>query len=958
MKGKFSTGKALRLIVLLSVGALGFVWYYASQDGQKEAPAGERKTGADFGDDERSRNEIFRKGAEERMAVTERTLAAERESNAKLKELVGLLQRDMAEKDGGGNLAATLLTKISEHEMGEVPAYLSTHVREAVVYLEALALSDGKVFPDQTIEPLASHLKSLLPTNTATPETFQSDVRTMARVCRVRPDPLSEKLINELPGIVARRDLASIPRADMQGIIRLITSLRETLPTYTSGQLLAMASQVASVPAGKYAKLGQEILEEQKGTTTANAQGSVVVGGLSYERNTLSQALLLLAPHLLDVAAASPVSEDGPALAMLIIANRDRLVDRAFGSATEGVTATAALANLESDLRALIPQAKRIAQLQIAKRRANDDTSAGRMRVVNAAAAGALLGDLASNPTQLSAQTTDRLDKVQATAGELNRLLREDHPWDGLGELYATVLRIPGSDTSEATTIRPENFAGIPNQWDFKVEQARRIAAAVIALGMKNAPEFKDHWEREALLLAALTVARTDSGIATNEITQAVAEITTAHLATLRALDAARATLVPSYRAWESDDRIWSGVLPGLPSISEVAVATTLARGKPTWSTEQVDALATKLQPSTLTEIETRLVRALLAGRVHRRMLESGIIAQDTLIRDADDHVHVRVVSLVRPPYSQDRLSRIEDQLLREALDILSGRRRKVGSEASSLDARAEIARADDLAPVRTLSPGTASATDNNQAAANRSNMPLVGTAHHQVQTKLVQIPALSYGTAHLLHGVTVEVGQSKQIVAQLDATWRGPSGATLQMPHLLMVGTATVQAGPSRLDITVDALSYSFGDRQNWYSKTTGYVVDNTAQGLAGVPGDWDWHAERALPLAVLAGAGDAFSKSLINATQGPQISIVNSTGNTTVEQPDSPVRDAALAGAGGGVGAISEFAKTNLAYFKPTVTVPSGLAVTICVTTPVTVDVPPEAWTSETYRDLTPGF
>lgn len=860
------------------------------------------------------------------------------------------------------------VARASDDEVNAVPSYLRSTIKETAAFLDNMALSDGKILVEQVRSQVDAHVKSLMPAGFTAPSTWPEDVGVLTQVARVRAEPLNERLINEVPGLAARRDLGGLGQSDLAAIAQLVTAQRTAMPPYTAGQLLSLVQQVATVPAGRFASLAAEVAVGGQ-----QVIAEIDVGPVAVSRGNLARLVLLRAIELCDRDGLSPLSADGAALVVLVAEQRERIIADAFrvrDASDVVLNPTEVAEKIDMAIARLRPAAQRIAGLMpipgtqvggpvggVAPERA----PGGSWAALNAAVAASLVGGIAHDQATFASRSTAALAEAAKTsvpqvlgwyAGSgRQKATDRAYSWEALLAVRDGVHGNDGTErlapalgdalrASKAVAAGADGAMDSTYPSDFRERMVVRIPLLSHASAVGLVPARNDQVEVKPAAVAA-----------------AAARLIAVPLAAYYADREARERLVPLYRGYDSDQGVWTPILTALPADAERAATVIVQRRGPTFTVDRIAVLAQQIAKDSMDQVEASVVRRLLAARIHRRLLESGILASEEAIAQADQHARTRVAILARMPYTSTRLTRVEEVVLRECQDVLAGRRRAATAATAALDARAA------QRPGSELTQGSSGASSAAKPASAVTfvtesgadqGVPMVGTTRHRAASRVVVIPALAYGSAHLLHGITVPLGGQRPVRISLDWRWEGPHGSHLTLHNMLIGGVATPNP-PDRVDIQITKISYDFKNGFHWDADVDGYVTDATNTGMGGVPANWDIHGTTLFPLLMIAGGGEAFRDSLYLASRqqsGTNVTIVNSTG-TSVGQPvqdtSTLAKQAGLAAAGGAAGGLAKMAEQLASQVPPCLIVNGGQAIVVTLNKTVAIMAPEEAWASE---------
>jgi len=156
---------------------------------------------------------------------------------------------------------------------------------------------------------------------------------------------------------------------------------------------------------------------------------------------------------------------------------------------------------------------------------------------------------------------------------------------------------------------------------------------------------------------------------------------------------------------------------------------------------------------------------------------------------------------------------------------------------------------------------------------------------HPPVVAGAITIPAGSYASGTLLSAVDLENGKSAQVLIQCDVTFVAPGGKQVNVQGLCLMGVATAHVSTRRVTVELSQASLMRADQRLAVAPVQGWVVD-------------------------------------------PKDGITGPTGQ--VVPIPAPVREALAT-------AAPDDAEKLLAATNPSITIPTGMAVTVVLAQPV---------------------
>ena len=368
-------------------------------------------------------------------------------------------------------------------------------------------------------------------------------------------------------------------------------------------------------------------------------------------------------------------------------------------------------------------------------------------------------------------------------------------------------------------------------------------------------------------------------------------------------------------------------------------------------SEESLIADAKSISEEIIPIAEKRCAEEVVLSRVIPRITKQTKVGNKEIIADAISHVKNRVKEVVVPEYTPARLDTYSILLTNEAKDIIAGKKvdslakdaqpAMNGSQETNQKIRSMVA----FPPVGDAVGGS---TGPNGSTEDKS---LVGMSYVSVPSIKVTIPAASYGSAHIITGVSAEIGgtNNKPVVINFNYDWKGPNGSRLMLKNLRLIGTANAMAGPKRISIQLKNMSYVFPSGLSIFVPCEGYVQDNI-EGKEGAIGTLNFNINEVMALSTLTGTAKGASDVLKSNGQTQVIGLGGQgTTSTTINNGDI-MKQALYGGAAGGVDIFAGYVDGIMKETKASIDMPNGQAVNVMLTAPVTFDVPEKEFDSMT--------
>ncbi len=240
---------------------------------------------------------------------------------------------------------------------------------------------------------------------------------------------------------------------------------------------------------------------------------------------------------------------------------------------------------------------------------------------------------------------------------------------------------------------------------------------------------------------------------------------------------------------------------------------------------------------------------------------------------------------------------------------------------------------------------------DKNRLAPNTVAPKPVRSAHEEPLTPFVHLPAHSFVTSTLLHGVYAPSDQTNPlpVLLSVDEAFVGPNHSRVPLQGCLAVGKAVADLTAERATIQLAQLSCVLPDGNVFEHEVNGYV--SGPDGTFGVPGVVIRRDAPKLALAAttgfLAGAAETLSR-LRNA-----VIITGGRGGTAAALQDSAPEQVAFGGLAGTANLMAQHYLQLARLVMPAIEVPQGLTVNLVMNQGVTIEgLSADAWSTTPRR------
>lgn len=222
---------------------------------------------------------------------------------------------------------------------------------------------------------------------------------------------------------------------------------------------------------------------------------------------------------------------------------------------------------------------------------------------------------------------------------------------------------------------------------------------------------------------------------------------------------------------------------------------------------------------------------------------------------------------------------------------------------------------------------------------------------HDEMGAPFVHLPAHSFVTSTLLHGVYAPSDQSNPlpVLLSVDEAFVGPNHRRVPLQGCLAVGKAVADLTAERATIQLARLSCVLPDNNVFEQDINGYV--SGPDGTFGVPGVVIRRDAPKLALAAttgfLAGAAETLSR-LRNA-----VIITGGRGGTAAALQDSAPEQVAFGGLAGTANLMAQHYLQLARLVMPAIEVPQGLTVNLVMNQGVTIEgLSADAWSTTPRR------
>lgn len=778
---------------------------------------------------------------------------------------------------------------------------------DAAKYLDELALKQGSIDWTDVQTAFTAWVQGRMPGVSPT------DIEALFGAARVRREPVGDDLLANVPELVRQRDSAGISRDDLRGIYRLVWSNRQSLSAATAGQLLSLAQIVARASTGGDGTIafGGAGSGSGEGTAAQIGSGTILRRHLTIGYTPTSSELVpaILACAIPFWEGALELDRSSSAYAATYRLMRTPEVVSSLSRTADSVYTAA---DIQSAMQAILGTAPTTtATVPI-------DASLG-SPTQRAYVASALLGAIAGEQHRLLGSGARGEEAIARSARAVNSAAPPVSP-----DRLEQEVRLADLLDLVRGTVRGEAF--LPRDTTVRVldDVLKRTwleASAVLPAEMRALI-----WPNVALNAAATGVTFPEQGAAAVE--QAVWRATIGGLAERRVQAAIEQEFVPRYGAlfelglssnWATESR------QALRAAVQ-AMASSLISSGAVVNASNAHQTQAAIEQLGIGAAEKSLASAAVLGSVNETINRLAVGRQANLVKLAREHVQARAEALVTPPYSDERLARIADTLIQEANEVISGRRRvqNPGVQGMAATTPAQTAGGAPVANHRVIRVVKVQGSENARRPA----------------TRLFTIPAGSFAEGFTINGANHQLsgGESEGILIAVKAKWTSPSNSRAMTVNLHINASATATAGTDRSRVSLKQAIMVLPSKRRVTSDANGYLV--AADGINGLPGEFDGHWDKVLPV----GAGIGLLDSVVALAKPTSTNVVVNAGTTTATSSTgaSTAQRMAAGGAEGARDPIVRYANKIVDANSPSLLVQPGQFVHVVLEKDLVFDVP----------------
>lgn len=787
-----------------------------------------------------------------------------------------------------------LIESLSDEQRSIIP--------EATTYLNNLARDRGLFGPTDAQPLFETWCQARLTRGGG------ASIQDLFTVCRVRREPLTDGHVRSANSLAAQREAKKVKASDLPALARMVWEARGSYPAATPGQMLALGQMVGQMAGG----LPQEsssatpvaaLVGPGSGPQLPVAQPALVAG-YSVAAADIPLLLAAAAPLLPD-ADGSEMLRGGAALPFATALGdgvRGVLTDRAYVQALASVTGGLGGFDAEALTLAGIPSAD--------------------VPRVSAVVRGLLLGDLVAQA---------RIHDQGAAVSRQAIALRFAEAQKLLDERFLLSLK---SYQPVRWTLALADRLGVRHPDFARLDLAALDGDARIAMDEVRAKgvlpgDLLPAFEVQAPLAAvAGQIVRTgDAAVATR---QAVYRSAVYLLAAQQAAQSIRGRLLQVYATmFGTSTRNWSDTAVEAERQAHIAIVEGLAGNDMSLDVAGIPVLVPVIARHATLAAEQHLAVTAVRDHVYAGLNRAAVGASAGLAKRVKTWADEQITTRIVPPFEVDRLS-VDALAIRQDVEaMLAGRKR--------------------------LPQDTSGATKRTLGSVKRSGGLIITSfdSDAQATTRTLTIPAGSYGEAKLFSGADIELGgQQKEILINLDYSWRGPTDTVLKMRNLRIIGIAQAQGGPARASVALKTMSYVFPSGRAWTSPVAGYVVDHV-HGMHGVVGEWNLNVKEVLPLAggtsLLAGIGAALT---------PNTDTIVNSSTTVITSDATALQKGTSEAFNKSVDPLVKMTDRILSQCNASISVPNGQPITCVLTESVQIEIPSDEYDSVVETVSTTNF
>lgn len=807
----------------------------------------------------------------------------------------------------------------NDSEAARLAAALSPELRgiypDAARFLDDLALQKGIYAWEDVNLAFSAWIQGKLPTANA------GDITKLYEAAHVRREQPSDAMLALQPALVRQRDSAGIPADDLRGIYRLVWQQRASLGGATAGQLLGLAQVV-----------GRSAGASGGGAEAVAGQGEVRLGSASAA--SLPIGALVSKPVIIGYTKSS--TDYLPATLAASIPYWDGALDLTKANAAY----------------AAAYRASRGSEAVIAISRASY-TTYGRRDIEEALLSlGAKTGVIPPTTLTLDATLGTEDQRQWEAAVLLGTIVGEQHRAYGMTDrAQEAVMRQVGQVSPTKPPVQVARLGAQVPLADF-LEAMRGVSHSATALPTDTAARLLDQnlvstwsqasevvpaeerpavWPTVVLNAAGQAVAHPEGGQAgVVQSVWAAAVAATAERVVAREVEQ---RLLPRYGALFDVTTVgdWSQVTRSAIRSASTAMADSISTSGVRIGTDNASGIRNSLQSLGLSTAEKSMAEQAVVGSVKASIDRLAPGRQANLVRLAREHVEARAGIMVVSPFTDERLARFSEMLTREALDIMTGRRRAAIGAASVSPGPSGLTGSGNIRPVGRIVDVTAAA----------------GPA----STRQFTIPGGSFAQGFALNGAVLTLGapENEEITIHVMARWNAAGASTVMTQALRVTASVEGMLGPDRARLMLKkAFLVLPASKKIIKATATGRVV--AGDGINGLPGEYDGHWDRILPYA---GGEGLLNAAIAAVAPNNSTTTINVGTTTTTQSSDASTGQKALAGFAQGVQSpITNYGNKVVALNAPSITVKPGQFVHVVSSDDIVFDVAPDEYEELTQR------
>ncbi|MBI4575566.1 MAG: TraB/VirB10 family protein [Planctomycetes bacterium] len=215
---------------------------------------------------------------------------------------------------------------------------------------------------------------------------------------------------------------------------------------------------------------------------------------------------------------------------------------------------------------------------------------------------------------------------------------------------------------------------------------------------------------------------------------------------------------------------------------------------------------------------------------------------------------------------------------------------------------------------------------------------PAQALAVERAPKRYLQLPAGAFARATLLTGVYAPVTKGEQplpVLLRLREAFQGPNARRVPLADAFLIGKAVGDANSERAIVELERLSVVLPDGEVFESEVVGYVA--AADGQQGLPGRYEWNAERLVPARMAAGGFAGAAEAL---SEGEATRVVTPAGGVAEVVTGNAGRRAALHGLAAGFEELGAVFQERIAEIGPAIVVENGAEVSVVMLRGTTIE------------------